>query len=51
MLTRLILFALIVGLVYLNYTTPKIEAHKALLIAELQQNGYPVPESMQDQIW
>ncbi len=50
MLTRIILFALIVGLVYLNYTTPKIEDHKAFLLAELQQS-YPLPEEMQAKIW
>ena len=50
MLTRIILFALVVGLVYLNYTVPKIEDHKAFLLAELQQS-YPIPESMQERIW
>jgi len=50
MFTRLFLFALIVGLVYLNYTTPKIEDHKAFLLAELQQS-YPLPKAMQERIW
>jgi hypothetical protein len=50
MFTRIFLFALIVGGVYLNYTTPKIEEHKAFLLAELQQS-YPVPKDMQEQIW
>ncbi len=50
MFKRIILFALIAGLVYLNYTTPKIEDHKALLLAQLQQ-GYPIPEEMQQNIW
>ena len=50
MLTRIVLFALVVGLVYLNYTTPKIEDHKAFLLAELQQT-YPIPEEMQERIW
>jgi hypothetical protein len=50
MLKRIIIFALIVGLVYLNYTTPKVEEHKAFLLAQLQQ-GYPIPEAMQDRIW
>lgn len=50
MLKRLILFALIGGLVYLNYTTPKIEDHKALLLKQLQQ-GYPLTEEMQENIW
>ncbi len=50
MFTRVFLFALIVGLVYLNYTNPTIEDHKAFLIAELQQE-YPIPESMQKRIW
>ena len=50
MFTRIILFALVVGLVYLNYTTPKIEDHKAFLLAELQQE-YPLPEAMQERMW
>lgn len=50
MLTRIVLFLLVVGLVYLNYTTPKIEDHQALLLAELQQS-YPVPKEMQEKIW
>lgn len=50
MLPRIILFALIAGLVYLNYTTPKIEDHKAFLLAELQQE-YPFPEAMQERLW
>ena len=50
MFTRFFLFALVVGLVYLNYTTPKIEDHKAFLLAELQQQ-YPLPEEMQERIW
>lgn len=50
MFKRIILFTLIAGLVYLNYTTPKIEDHKALLLAQLQQ-GYPIPEEMQQNIW
>ncbi len=50
MLTRIVIFLLIIGLGYLNYTTPKIEAHQAFLLAELQQS-YPVPEEMQEKIW
>lgn len=50
MFKRIILFALIAGLVYLNYTTPKIEDHKALLLAQLQI-GYPLPENLQESIW
>jgi len=50
MITRIIIFLLIVGLVYLNYTTPKIEDHKAFLLAEMQQT-YPVPEEMQEKLW
>ena len=50
MLTRIVLFLLVVGLVYLNYTNPKIEDHQAFLLAELQQS-YPVSEEMQEQIW
>jgi hypothetical protein len=50
MLTRIVLFALVVGLGYLNYTNPKIDDHKAFLLAELEQT-YPVPEAMQERIW
>lgn len=50
MFTRIILFLLIAGLVYLNYTTPKIEEHKALILSELQQE-YPIPEQFQERIW
>lgn len=50
MMTRIVLFLLVVGLVYLNYTNPKIEDHQAFLLAELQQS-YPVPKEMQEQIW
>jgi len=50
MFNRLILFVLIAGLVYLNYTTPKIEDHKAFLLSHLQQ-GYPIPQEMQEKIW
>ena len=50
MLTRIVLFALIAGLVYLNYTTPKIDDHKAFLLTQLQQS-YPIPEEMQERIW
>ena len=50
MLTRIVIFLLVVGLVYLNYTNPKIEDHQAFLLAELQQS-YPVPEEMQEKLW
>ena len=50
MFKRILIFALIVGLGYLNYTTPKIDEHKAFLLAELQQS-YPIPEEMQAKIW
>jgi len=50
MITRVVLFLLVVGLVYLNYTNPKIEDHQAFLLAELQQS-YPVPEEMRERIW
>ena len=50
MLTRIVIFLLIVGLVYLNYTNPKIEDHQTFLLAELQQS-YPVPEEMQERLW
>ncbi len=50
MLTRIVVFLLVVGLVYLNYTNPKIEDHQAFLLAELEQS-YPVSEEMQKRIW
>ena len=50
MLKRLVIFVFIVGLVYLNYTTPKIEDHKAFLLSQLKQS-YPVPEDMQERLW
>ena len=50
MLSRFIMFLLMAGLGYLIYTTPKIEDHKAFLLAELQQT-YPIPDEMQEQIW
>lgn len=43
MFKKLILFALIAGLVYLNYTNPKREDHEALLLGTLQMSG-PVSE-------
>ncbi len=50
MISRFIFVVLIAGLGYLVYTTPKVEDHKAFLLAELQQT-YPVSEEMQTQIW
>ena len=50
MLSRIVIFLLIVGLVYLNYTNPKIEDHQAFLLAELEQSS-PVSEEMQERIW
>ena len=50
MFSRLFFFALIAGLVYLNYTTPTIEDHKAFLLTQIQQ-GYPLSEEMQAKIW
>ena len=50
MISRFIFVVLIAGMGYLVYTTPKVEDHKAFLLAELQQT-YPVSEEMQAQIW
>jgi len=50
MVTRIIIFALIVGVVYLNYTTPKIEDHKAFLLEKLQI-GYALNEEQQERLW
>ncbi len=49
-MSRLFFFILIAGLVYLNYTVPKIEDHKAFLLTKLQQE-YPLPVEMQEKIW
>jgi len=50
MVTRIIIFALIVGVIYLNYTTPKIEDHKAFLLEKLQI-GYTLNEEQQERLW
>lgn len=50
MFSRFTIVILIAGLGYLIYTTPKIEDHKAFLLAELQQT-YPISDEMQTQIW
>lgn len=50
MVGRIILFALIAGLVYLNYTVPKAEDHQAFLLSKIEAE-YPIPESMQERIW
>jgi len=50
MVTRVIIFALIAGVVYLNYTTPKIEDHKTFLLDELQI-GYTLNEEQQKRLW
>ncbi len=43
MFKKLIFFAIIAGLVYLNYTNPKREDHEAVILAALQKSG-PVSE-------
>jgi len=50
MFSRFIIVVLIAGLGYLVYTTPKVEDHKAFLLAELQQT-YPVSDEMQARLW
>lgn len=50
MFGRIILVAIIAGVVYLNYTNPKFEDHKTFLLAEIQQT-YPVPEEMLERLW
>ena len=50
MVTRIIIFALIAGVVYLNYTVPKIEDHKAFLLEEFQI-GYALNEEPQKKLW
>ena len=49
-MSRLIFFLVIAGLVYLNYTSPKIEDHKAFLLSQLQQE-YPITPDQQEKIW
>ena len=49
-MSRLIFFLVIAGLVYLNYTSPKIEDHKAFLLSQLQQE-YPITPEQQEKIW
>jgi hypothetical protein len=39
MIKKLIFFAIIGGLVYLNYTNPKREDHEAVILAALQRSG------------
>jgi len=51
MITRIVIFALIVGLGYLNYTNPSEAEHKQAILAELEQGGWPVPEQMQEALW
>lgn len=50
MVSRIIIFALIVGVVYLNYTTPKIEDHKAFLLDEMQI-GFALTDEQQKSVW
>ena len=49
MFKKLIFFALVGGLVYLNYTNPTREDHEAMLLAELQKFG-PVSEEQFDAV-
>jgi len=51
MITRIIIVALIAGLGYLNYTNPSEAEHKQAILAELEQQGWPVPEQMQEMLW
>lgn len=50
MASRIIIFALIVGVIYLNYTTPKVEDHKAFLL-ENMQIGFALSEEQQERLW
>ena len=50
MVSRIIIFALIAGVVYLHYTTPKIEDHKAFLLKEMQI-GFAPSEEQLEKIW
>ena len=50
MITRIIIFALIAGVVYFNYTIPTREDHKAFLLEELQI-GYALNEEQQERLW
>lgn len=51
MFTRLILLALIAGLVYLNYTTPTLADHQDAILARLEEGSWPIPEEQLDKIW
>ena len=50
MASRIIIFALIAGVVYLNYTTPKVEDHKVFLLEEMQI-GFTPSEEQQERLW
>lgn len=47
---KLIMFAIIGGLVYLNYVNPKLAAHQSALLDSLNQAG-GVSEEFRDQVW
>ena len=51
MFTRLILLALIAGLVYLNYTTPTLADHQDAILAGLEEGSWPIPEEQLGKIW
>ena len=50
MIKKLIFLAFIAGIVYLNYTNPKLADHRALLAEELQTAGH-VSAQMQEKIF
>lgn len=50
MIKKIVLLAIVVAIVYLNYTNPKPEAHRAVILAEMQKSG-PVPQQLQEKIF
>ncbi|MDH3999258.1 MAG: hypothetical protein OET90_10520 [Desulfuromonadales bacterium] len=45
MIARIVIFALIVGMAYLNYTNPSFEEHQEALLEEMQ---YPLSDAAMD---
>jgi len=50
MIKKIIFLAIIGAIVYLNFTNPKPEAHRAVILAELQKSG-PVSQELQEKIF
>lgn len=50
MVIRILLLALVAGIVYLNYTNPSEHDHQEAILAQLEQS-WPIPEDMQAALW